>query len=65
MIDVKVTVPGRPIRNAQLGVPASNQGGEVGFVLFLIQRPLPVDGRFVLSVRSNKGFVALPVTDSS
>lgn len=64
-IDVKVTGPTGNSENAQLDVPESSLGGEVGFVFFPMQVPLPVDGRYLISVSSNNGFVSLPLNVSS
>jgi len=64
-IALEVTDPSGNTETVQLDVPPSSLGGEVGFVFYPIQMPLPADGRYVLAVSSNNGFVALPLNVSS
>ncbi len=64
-IDIKITDPTGSSGDVQLDVPDSSLGGEVGFVFFPMQVPLPIDGRYLISVSSNHGFVSLPLTVSS
>ena len=61
-IDVRFTDPvGTPL-DVQFDVPASSLGGEVGFALYPLKLPVPVDGRYLLEVSGRGGFVSLPLT---
>lgn len=63
-IDVRFTDPvGAPL-DVQFDVPASSLGGEVGFALYPLKLPVPVDGRYLLAVSGRGGFVSLPLTVS-
>ena len=60
-VDVKVTSPQGDSHEMNLEVPQSSLGGEVGFVLLPLGIPVPVDGRYVLSISARGGFVSLPL----
>lgn len=60
-IDVTVTDPAGNIQSAQLTVPESSLGGEVGFVFYPMQMPLPADGRYTIAVSGDRGSVTLPL----
>lgn len=64
-INLEITGPSGTSESAQLDVPPTSLGGEVGFVYFPMQMPLPQDGRYVLAVSSDNGAVALPLNVSS
>ena len=60
-VDVKVSTPQGNSQEMNLEVPKSSLGGEVGFVLLPLGIPVPVDGRYLLSISSRGGFVSLPL----
>lgn len=64
-INVTVTDPAGNSVDAQMDVPASSLGGEIGFVFFPMEMPLPTDGRYSISVSSDRGSVVLPLRVSS
>lgn len=64
-IKVTITDPAGNTQDVQMDVPQDSLGGEIGFVYFPIQMPLPVDGRYSISVSSDGGFVSLPLRVSS
>ncbi|OBF12527.1 hypothetical protein [Mycobacterium sp. ACS4331] len=64
-ITVKIVDPAGNSNEAQLDVPSFSLGGEVGFVFFPMQIPLPLDGRYSISASSDHGFVSLPLNVSS
>ncbi len=64
-INLEITGPSGSSESVQLDIPPASLGGEVGFVYFPMQMPLPQDGRYVLTVSSDNGSVALPLNVSS
>ncbi|CAN5488774.1 hypothetical protein BH11ACT7_BH11ACT7_34040 [soil metagenome] len=64
-IDLKISDPAGKSSVTTLDVPQSSLGGEVGFVLVPLQVPVPVDGRYLLSITSHSGSVSLPLKVSS
>lgn len=64
-IKVTITDPAGGSVDGQMDVPPASLGGEIGFVFFPIDISLPTDGRYVISVTSDKGSVSLPLHVSS
>ena len=61
-IDVTITAPQGDTKDLNLEVPRSSLGGEVGFVLYPLVVPVPVNGRYVLTVSAlGGGSVTLPL----
>lgn len=60
-VDVKITDPSGNVQANQFDMPESSLGGEIGFVYFPLRIPVPVDGRYLISVSSRGGFVSLPL----
>ena len=63
-ITIKIVDPSGNSDEAQVEVPPSSLGGEVGFVFFPMRMPLPLDGRYLISASSDHGFVSLPLNVS-
>lgn len=61
-IDVRFTDPTGEAFDVQFDVPESSLGGEIGFVFYPLRLPVPVKGRYLLSVSGRGGFVSLPLT---
>lgn len=64
-VDIKILSPEGNSHEVHLEVPPSSLGGEVGFVLSPLGIPVPVDGRYLLSISSHGGLVSLPLKVSS
>ncbi|MGE2731426.1 hypothetical protein ACQI4F_18275 [Mycolicibacterium vaccae] len=60
-IDVRFTDPTGETLDEQFDVPQSSMGGEIGFVYYPVRLPVPVNGRYLLTVSARGGFVSLPV----
>ena len=61
-IDVRFTDPVGGALDMQFEVPESSLGGEVGFVFYPLELPVPADGRYLLAVSGRGGFASLPLT---
>jgi hypothetical protein len=64
-IDFRLTDPSGNTRDVELHVPESSLGGEIGFVCYPVQMPVPVDGRYLLSLSGREGVVSLPLNVKS
>lgn len=64
-VDLKVTDPSGESREIELVIPPSSLGGEIGFACFPVGIPVPVDGRYLLSVSTQAGSVSLPLNVES
>ena len=60
-VDITISDPAGKSRDVAVEVPQSSLGGEVGFVVLPLNIPVPLDGRYQLSVTSHGGQVALPL----
>lgn len=61
-IDVRFTDPVGGALEVQFDVPESSLGGEIGFVFYPLKLPVPVQGRYLLSVSGRGGFASIPLT---
>lgn len=63
VIAVQLTTPTGEMRQIALEVPKESLGGEVGFVIAPLHIPLPVDGKYTLSLSTGGGSpLTLPLT---
>ncbi|MGW0159236.1 hypothetical protein ACWDUN_07905 [Mycobacterium sp. NPDC003323] len=60
-IDIRFTDPTGTGMDLRLDVPPSSLGGEIGFAYYPLALPVPVGGRYLLTVTSRGGFVSLPL----
>jgi hypothetical protein len=60
-IAVRFTDPTGEALEEQYDLPQSSMGGEIGFVCYPLRLPVPVNGRYLLSVSARGGFVSLPL----
>lgn len=60
-VDVRFSDPTGTAVDLALAVPESSLGGEIGFVFYPLTLPVPVDGRYLMTVSGRGGFVSLPL----
>lgn len=61
-LNLTVRTPTGDSRRTALDVPESSLGGGVGFICAPLRISVPVDGSYVLSVDTQSGSIALPMT---